>query len=569
MTISRLEQFAILSLLFITCTILIISFGCNGNNGNESAPVLSRGAPTGAVAPDSSALHALGKKSLVERKEELRGIQAEYEVEEIELLQEEPVLTDRDDFNTEAYDAITENPFMSALKEPLSTFSVDVDVASYSNIRRFLSDGSLPPPSAVRIEELINYFTYDYPGPTGEHPFSITAEVADCPWNPAHRLVHVGLQGKRIHTEDLPPSNLVFLLDVSGSMDDPDKLPLLKRAFQLLVKQLSEKDRVAIVVYAGAAGLVLPSTPGYRKDEILTAIENLSAGGSTAGGAGIRLAYRIAKEHFIEGGNNRVILATDGDFNVGVSSDGELVKLIEEKREGGVFLTVLGFGTGNLKDAKMEKLADKGNGNYAYIDGVLEARKVLVSEMGATLLTIAKDVKIQVEFNPAKVKGYRLVGYENRLLAHQDFDDDTKDAGEMGAGHSVTALYEIIPAGSDEEIPGASDLKYQETKVTDEAKAGDELLTVKFRYKAPDGDTSRLIVKPLEAPEDPSVTPSEDFRFSAAVAAYGMLLRGSKHKGQASWDLVLELANGAKGEDAAGYRAEFIRLAETAKLLGK
>ncbi|MGK7872433.1 MAG: von Willebrand factor type A domain-containing protein [Xenococcaceae cyanobacterium] len=469
----------------------------------------------------------------------------------------------------EEYDRIYDNPFKLVSNSPLSTFSIDVDVASYSNVRRFINNGQLPPKDAVRIEELINYFTYDYPQPQGDRPFSITTEISEAPWNSAHKLVHIGLQGKKISTENLPPSNLVFLLDVSGSMNNPNKLPLLKSAFRLLVNELTEKDRVAIVVYAGAAGLVLPSTPGNEKDKILNAIESLEAGGSTAGGAGIKLAYQEAKKNFIPSGNNRIILATDGDFNVGVSSDAELVRLIEEKRNEGVFLTVLGFGSGNLKDTKMEKLADKGNGNYAYIDSILEAKKVLVNEMGATLFTIAKDVKIQVEFNPAKVKAYRLIGYENRLLRDQDFSDDTKDAGELGAGHSVTALYEIIPVGvdSDVELPSVDPLRYQNNTVDPAAYASNELMHVKLRYKAPNGSTSQLITQPVVDKEVKLAATSRNFRFSAAVAAFGMILRDSEYKGNASFDQVLKLAKESQGVDLQSYRAEFIRLVETSKLM--
>ncbi len=515
----------------------------------------TRHSPTGPVR-GKKALHALGYAS------------AEWEAKGAAAGETRSHRMDGK-FNTEDYDAITENRFLDTLKTPLSTFSIDVDPASYSNVRRFIREGRLPPMGAVRIEELINYFAYDYPSPEGEHPFSIFTEVASCPWNPGHRLVHIGLQGKRIHMEDLPPSNLVFLLDVSGSMRPPNKLPLLKSAFRLLAKQLTAKDRVAIVVYAGAAGLVLPSTPGNQKDRILGAISRLEAGGSTAGGAGIKLAYKIAKDNFIPSGNNRVILATDGDFNVGASSDAEMVRLITEKRKEDVFLTVLGFGTGNIKDNKMEKLADKGNGNYAYIDNIMEAKKVLVNEVGATLLAIAKDVKIQVEFNPVFVKGYRLVGYENRLLRDEDFNDDKKDAGELGAGHSVTALYEIIPAGSDEELPGVDDLKYQETKIKSGTAMNSELLTVKFRYKKPDEEKSRLIVEALADSGRDYEKASQDFRFSAAVAEYGLLLRDSAFKSKASWDNLLLLARNAKGDDRNGYRSEFINLAESCKLMAE
>jgi Ca-activated chloride channel family protein len=387
-------------------------------------------------------------------------------------------------FNTESYAHIVENGFLGVETNPLSTFSIDVDRASYANVRRFINDGQRPPIDAVRIEELVNYFHYDLPDPTSEHPFSISTEVTRAPWNTDHRLVRIGLQGQRVDLDDQPPSNLVFLLDVSGSMNTPNKLPLLKDALGLLVNSLREEDRVAIVVYAGAAGLVLESTSGDQKEVILDAIERLSAGGSTAGGAGIRLAYDVARHNHIRGGNNRVILATDGDFNVGASSDGEMTRLIEEKREQGTFLTVLGFGTGNIQDSKMEALADHGNGNFAYIDNIGEARKVLVEEMGGTLFTIAKDVKIQVEFNPARVQAYRLIGYENRLLAAEDFNDDTKDAGELGAGHTVTALYEVIPVGveTDYTIGGVDSLRYQ-TPVAQQLPDTGELLFVKLRYR--------------------------------------------------------------------------------------
>ena len=399
--------------------------------------------------------------------------------------------------NTEEYKRIYENDFVSPKVEPLSTFSIDVDVASYANMRRFLNQSQMPYPDAVRIEEMVNYFSYDYEAPKGEDPFSIYTELSECPWNTQHQLLHIGLQGEEIETEDLPSSNLVFLFDVSGSMDSPAKLPLLKSAFRLLVNELQPEDRVAIVVYAGAAGMVLPSTAASEKSQILEAIEKLNAGGSTAGGEGIELAYELAKEHFIKEGNNRVILATDGDFNVGPSSEGALVRMIEEKRKEGIFLSVLGFGTGNYKDSKMEMLADKGNGNYAYIDNILEAKKVLVTEMGGTLYTIAKDVKLQLEFNPQFVKGYRLIGYENRRLAAQDFNDDTKDAGELGSGHTVTALYEIVPPEAKTEIASVDELKYQQAAEASKSNAGGELLTVKFRYKQPDGDTSKLIEHPV------------------------------------------------------------------------
>ncbi|MEZ2248662.1 von Willebrand factor type A domain-containing protein [Microcoleus sp.] len=474
------------------------------------------------------------------------------------------------EFDREGYNRIYENSYQRASNNPLSTFGIDVDTASYSNVRRFINSGVMPPKDAVRLEELINYFPYDYPQPKGDRPFSINTEVANAPWNPQHKLVHIGLQGKSISTKDLPPNNLVFLIDVSGSMDSPDKLPLLKASLKYLVSELRAKDSVTIVVYAGAAGLVLPPTPGNQKEKILDSLDKLQAGGSTAGGAGIQLAYKVAKENFIKPGNNRVILATDGDFNIGTSSDGELVRLIEEKREQGVFLSVLGFGTGNLQDAKMEQLADKGNGNYAYIDSLLEAKKVLVTQMGGTLFTIAKDVKIQVEFNPAKVQAYRLVGYENRVLQNQDFNDDKKDAGELGAGHSVTAIYEIIPVGvaSDVKLPEVDPLKYQPNPATTSAASQtDELMQVKFRYKKPNETVSQLITQSVIDKPVKLENTSANFRFAAAVAAFGMVLRDSEYKGTANFDEVLRLASQAKGEDKEGYRADFLRLVESCKTL--
>jgi len=468
--------------------------------------------------------------------------------------------------NTEEYDGITENIFHEALKNPLSTFSIDVDAASYSNVRRFITSGQQVPKDAVRVEEMINYFKYDYDQPKGDDPFSINTEISIAPWNKKHKLVHIGLQGKNIPKENLPPSNLVFLIDVSGSMSDENKLPLLKTSFKMLVEQLREQDRVAIVVYAGAAGLVLPSTSGADKKTILEALENLEAGGSTAGGAGIKLAYAVAKENFIENGNNRVILATDGDFNVGESSNGGMERLIEEKREEGVFLTALGFGMGNYKDSKMETLADKGNGNYFYIDSILEAQKALVNEFGGTLFTIAKDVKLQIEFNPARVKAYRLIGYENRMLNNEDFNNDRKDAGELGSGHSVTALYEIIPVGVESEFSKVDELKYQKTKVepTSDSK---EIMTVKFRYKKPSGTASKLIVHPLLDENIAIDRTSDSFRWSAAVAGFGMLLRDSEYVKDFKYEDVLQLAQNAKGEDVDGYRVEFINMVKSLKSL--
>ncbi|WP_420449209.1 YfbK domain-containing protein [Candidatus Palauibacter sp.] len=470
-------------------------------------------------------------------------------------------------YNTESYAPIEENDFRLVSASPLSTFSIDVDRASYANVRRFIQAGERPPVDAVRIEEMINYFPYEWDSGSGGHPFAVETEVWDAPWKPEHRLVRVGLRAPSVETAHLPPGNLVFLLDVSGSMNWPDKLPLLKKAFALLVDQLRPQDRVAIVVYAGAAGLVLPSTPGNRRGKILEAVERLEAGGSTAGGAGIALAYDVARKHFIEGGNNRVILATDGDFNVGASSDGEMVRLIEKERDSGIFLTVLGFGTGNLKDSKMEQIADRGNGNFHYVDGLLEARKVLVEEMGGTLFTVAKDVKLQVEFNPARVTAYRLIGYENRLLADEDFNDDTKDAGELGAGHTVTALYEVVPAGLP--VPRSVDpLRYQPTADPQPPTAAppsafeDELLYVKVRYKDPGGSESKLLA---HAVPDRARSPSGSFRFAAAVAGFGMLLRDSPHAGSYTLDEVISLAERGRGDDSRGYRGEFIRLVETVR----
>jgi Ca-activated chloride channel family protein len=473
-------------------------------------------------------------------------------------------------FNTEDYDRIQENRFHRATQEPQSTFSIDVDAASYSNLRRFINNGQRPPEDVVRIEEMINYFDYEYPEPTGKHPFSITTEVSDCPWQPKHRLVHIGLQGKHTPAENLPAANLVFLIDVSGSMNVANKLPLVQTSFKLLAEQLRPQDRVAIVVYAGAAGLVLEPTTGDKKTKIKEAIDKLEAGGSTAGGEGIRLAYKTAKEHFIKGGNNRVILASDGDFNVGVSSDGELVRIVEEERKSGVYLTVLGYGMGNYKDNKLQKLADSGNGNHAYIDNLDEARRVLVSEFGGTMYTIAKDVKLQLEFNPAVVQGYRLIGYENRVLNNADFDDDQKDAGELGAGHTVTALYEIIPVGIESKFLAADkDLKYQQRDLTPTANRSNELLTVKFRYKAPEADNSQLMEEIVMDKKTNLDKTSDNFRWSAAVATFGMLLRNSEFKGDANYDQCKKLAAGARGKDTEGYRAEMIRMIESVGLMGK
>jgi len=475
--------------------------------------------------------------------------------------------------NTEGYSTIHENGFKDVRHNPLSTFSIDVDRASYSNVRRFLNMGQLPPKDAVRIEEMINYFNYDYPEPQGKHPFSVYTEISQCPWNESHQLLHVGLKGKSIDKSELPASNLVLLIDVSGSMSAANKLPLLKQAFRMLVNELRPEDRVAMVVYAGAAGLVLESTPGSRKEEIIAALDRLQSGGSTAGGAGLKLAYKVAQENFIEEGNNRIILATDGDFNIGSSSNAEMERMIEKKREHGVFMTVLGFGMGNYKDDKMEIIADKGNGNYAYIDNIQEARKVFITEFGGTLFTIAKDVKFQIEFNPARVKGYRLVGYENRLLNDEDFNDDKKDAGEMGAGHTVTALYEVIPAGSNESLKSIDPLKYQSGREKQKASAkvkadlSAELMTVKLRYKQPDGNTSTKVEIPVKGKVLELDETSDNFRFSAAIAEFGLILRDSQYREDATVEQVIALAKGARGEDEEGYRSEFLKLVKLADTL--
>lgn len=473
--------------------------------------------------------------------------------------------------DTETYAAIDENEFRRPVEQPLSTFSIDVDTASYTNVRRFLNEGRLPPADAIRVEELINYFRFDYADSTQGAPFGITTELAPCPWNSRHKLALVGLQARRLDDDRLPPRNLVFLLDVSGSMASPDKLPLVKTAMKMLAETLTPQDRVAIVTYAGTTGVTLPSTRGNRTSYILDTISSLSAGGSTNGGAGIQLAYQIAAENFVKGDINRVILATDGDFNVGVTSIDALTRLIEEKRTTGVFLSVLGVGTGNLKDATMERLADKGNGNYSYLDSLTEARRVLVAEAGSTLVTVAKDVKIQVEFNPALVGAYRLVGYENRRLKARDFNDDTKDAGETGAGHTVTALYEIVPPGVAVDVNngGVDPLKYQRPANPPPAMVAvpsNEMMTVKVRYKQPDGDISRLVSVPVLGRD---TAPARHLGFAAAVAQFGMLLRDSPFRGDATWADAVRLARSHRGEDREGYRAEFIRLVGLAASLDR
>ncbi|HYP76191.1 MAG TPA: VWA domain-containing protein [Polyangiaceae bacterium] len=470
-------------------------------------------------------------------------------------------------FNTENYAHIADNAFSNVADQPLSTFSVDVDTASYSNARRFLNGGTLPPKDAIRIEEWLNYFSYDYPEPVAREPFSVTSEVSVCPWNGSHRLLRLGLKSQQISQAETPARNLVFLLDVSGSMMPDNKLPLLKRGLSLLAENLRPKDTISIVVYAGASGLALPPTSGAERARVLDALGRLEAGGSTNGGDGIRLAYATARQHFVEGGINRVLLATDGDFNVGTSSEGELQRLIEDERKSGVFLTVLGFGDGNVKDSTMEMLADKGNGNYAYIDSIAEARKVLVREAGSTLMTIAKDVKLQVEFNPAQVQSYKLIGYENRLLSKEDFNDDKKDAGEIGAGHAVTALYELVPKGRTAPAAQVNPLKYQNAPSVSAVAASNELLTVNIRYKQPSSNTSSKISRVVVDAGLSLEQTSADFRFSAAVAEAALVLRGSPDIATASLEAARSLAQSALGSDVSGDRHEFISLLAKARAL--
>jgi Ca-activated chloride channel homolog len=467
------------------------------------------------------------------------------------------------EIDTDEYDSFLENPFENSVANPLSTFSIDVDNASYTNIRKFINNGQSVPKDAVRVEEMMNFFKYSYAKPKNDDPFAIQTEYGDCPWNTNHKLVKIGLQGKEIPTDNLPNSNFVFLIDVSGSMSGENKLPLVIESLKILTKQLRKEDKISIVVYAGAAGLVLPPTSGNDKEKIIASLENLQAGGSTAGGAGIKLAYKVAEENFIKGGNNRVIIATDGDFNVGASSDNDMISLIEEKRESDVFLTCLGYGMGNYKDSKLEKLADKGNGNYAYIDNMQEANRFLVKEFKGSMFAIAKDVKIQIEFNPKHVQNYRLIGYENRKLRNEDFTNDTIDAGELGSGHTVTALYEIIPVGVKSEFSIAPiDLKYSNTK-TENIALSNELATIKFRYKKPYGNKSIEIVQTIENNVVNLENCSEDFKFCSAVAWFGLKLRDSKLVTNKNKSAILELAAKSKAKDIDGYRSEFIRLVES------
>jgi Ca-activated chloride channel homolog len=467
---------------------------------------------------------------------------------------------------TESYARVGENPFVRASLEPLATFSIDVDTASYSNVRRFLNQNQLPPADAVRIEELVNYFTYDYARPSGSQPIGASMEVTDAPWNPRHRLVRIGIKAREIAVNRRPPSNLVFLVDVSGSMNTPQKLPLVKSGLKMLVDQLGENDVVSIVVYASSTGLVLPPTNGERKQAIAQAIENLEAGGSTNGGAGIALAYRQATANFIRGGVNRVILVTDGDFNVGITSQADLTTLIEDRARSGVFLSVLGFGMGNLKDSTMERLADVGNGHYAYIDTLNEARKVLVEEMSGTLVTVAKDVKIQVDFNPGRVEAYRLIGYENRVLRPEDFNNDLKDAGDMGAGHTVTALFEVVPRGGVVPGPSIDPSVFQPVprSTPSPASNSNDLLVLRVRYKLPEASESTRMDVPLADRRRKFSDTGSDFRFAASVAAFGMILKDSPHRGEATLEWVRDTAIASQGQDRSGYRDEFISLVQKA-----
>lgn len=542
---------------FFVLIVVTILMGCSGNKekySSNSIAVYDEEIPITYYEENEIQAEASLPPPARAQKEKLNIVE-----DEAAHVVQKPVV----DRQGEEYNLIKENAFNLVSKAPLSTFSIDVDAASYSNLRRYINQGNLPTSDAIRTEELINYFTYDYGQPEGKDPVKISLEAGNCPWNEKHRLVQIGLKAKEIAGDKQPASNLVFLIDVSGSMEGRNRLDLVKSSLKLLINNLRKKDRVAIVVYADSAGEVLPSTSGKNKQKIREALDQLSAGGSTAGGEGIQLAYKIAKNNFIKGGNNRIILCTDGDFNVGVSSIDGLEKLIETERKSGVFLTVLGYGMGNYKDNRMQVLAEKGNGNHAYIDNLQEANKILVNEFGGTVYTVAKDVKLQVEFNPAQVQAYRLVGYESRMLRDEDFNDDTKDAGEMGAGHTVTALYEIVPVGVEfEHGKNIDPLKYQAND-SENKNQSKELLTVKMRYKLPDESVSKILEKVLI--DNKSGQTSTDFRFASAVAMFGQLIRNSEYKGDATFDKVMALAKNAYGEDEQGYRREFVRLVDTAK----
>jgi Ca-activated chloride channel family protein len=567
MKTSRQLFAAVLILVLGGCTTPSESPELQGES-HQSMVTLNQTAPLTAVKQDKYAAQEMARRRKVPTAEAAKAAvrKTAAAAPTMTIAAYDAVALPQPQRNTESYNAVTENGFISVGSNPLSTFSIDVDTASYSNIRRFINQGSLPPVGAVRIEEMINYFSYTYPEPAGKHPFSITTELGPCPWNDSHRLVRIGLKAKDLDRANLPPSNLVFLIDVSGSMAAANKLPLLKKSMKMLVGQLDKDDRVSIVVYAGNDRIALEPTAGSEQETIFKAIDSLGAGGSTHGSSGIITAYQLAEQVFMPRGNNRIILASDGDFNVGTTSRGELMHLIEQQRTSGIYLTTLGFGMGNYSDDTMELLADKGNGNYCYIDNLLEAKKVMVKEMSGTLFTLADDVKIQVEFNPAKVGAYRLLGYENRALADEDFNNDTKDAGEIGAGHTVTALYELIAPGA-ADLPAVDRLKYQLVKPADSAAASGELMTVKLRYKPGHGTTSILLSTVVKEKNVQPAKTSDDFRFAASVAGYGMLLAKSDFTGTYNYEKVLELARSAKGADREGYRAEFIRLVETTPLL--
>ncbi len=549
--------------LLLTIVLLITgATGCSSKKADENTGT-ALDSTSGTVPQESYSIarsSAAGDKS--DGAEGLAGAAMEdsaYSEKDYGMLNVEGEENGFENFNMEEYNTIVENDFASVYNNPLSTFSVDVDTASYSNIRRMIYQNQIVEPDAVRLEEMINYFKYDYKKPDSGIPFSVNTELSDCPWNENAKLLLIGLQAEEIDLKERPSSNIVFLLDVSGSMNEPDKLPLMQKAFVMLTENLTEADRISIVTYAGEEKVVLEGARGNETMKITSAIEELTAGGSTAGSAGIEKAYELADEYYIKGGINRVILATDGDLNVGVTSEGALTRLIEKKRENGVFLSVLGFGTGNIKDNKMETLADNGNGNYSYIDSLLEAKKVLVEEMGGTLFTVAKDVKLQVEFNPARIKGYRLIGYENRMLNTEDFNDDTKDAGEIGAGHRVTALYELLTIDSKQEIP-ETDLKYQSSKLTDTST---EWLTINIRYKEPDEKESKLISVPVEEDLYTRTMP-DNLAFASSVASFGMLLRDSKWKGTSSYDKILETLN-RLDVSSDEYKEEFADLVKKMK----
>lgn len=533
-------------------------------HGKPAPPAVAADEEKGIQLAEIDAVQTSGSKKLFRANGRSAGARAQKDMALSYAPPRYPATTYYNPSN-ESYKKDPENDFKSVSANPLSTLSVDVDRASYSNVRRFLTSGQMPPADAVRVEEMINYFDYQYPQPRGEDPISITTEMIDCPWQKGHKLLHVGLQAKNIATHNLPPSNLTFLIDVSGSMQEQNKLPLVISSLKMLVNKLREHDRLAIVVYAGAAGVVLPPTSGEDKEVIYDALDRLQAGGSTAGGAGIKLAYKTAAENFMRGGNNRVILATDGDFNVGVSGDNELETLITKERDKGIYLTCLGYGMGNYKDSKMEILADKGNGNYAYIDNIKEAEKTLVKEFGGTIFTIAKDVKAQIEFNPAFVKSYRLVGYENRLLNEEDFKDDKKDAGDMGSGHTVTIMYEIIPVGvNSAQNRNVDPLRYQQPNTIEYLPHNGEFATIKFRYKRPNGNTSTEMVHRISNNTKSIMLATDNIRFASSVAMFGMLLKDSKYKGVSSYDMVYSLAKSARGKDKEGYRKEYISLVRKA-----